>query len=70
MTATYRIVTPIRSNIRLGLISNESPIGKALLGKKVGDRIEVELAGGAVSHIVIKRLEKTGDSSEDRINQY
>ena len=70
MTATYRIVTPIRSNIRLGLISNESPIGKALLGKKVGDRIEVELAGGIVSHIVIKRLEKTGDSSEDRINQY
>lgn len=69
MEATYRIVTPIRSDIRKGLISNESPIGKALLGKKAGDRVEIELPGGAF-HVVIKELRKTGDSEDDRISQY
>ena len=69
MEATYRIVTPIRSDIRKGLISNESPIGKALLGKKAGDRVEIELPGGTF-HVVIKELRKTGDSEDDRISQY
>ena len=70
LEATYRIVTPIRSDIRSGLISNESPIGKALLGKKVGDRIEIQLPGQAPYHILIKGLEKTGESETDRISQY
>ncbi len=38
-TETYRIVTPIRCDSRKGLISNESPLGKSLLGRKVGDLI-------------------------------
>lgn len=33
---TYRIVTTVRGNSLEGLISNESPMGKALLGRKVG----------------------------------
>ena len=69
-SASYRIVTPIRSNIRLGLISNESPIGSAVLGHKVGDRIEVDLGRGSSCHIVIRSLEKTGESEDDKINQY
>ena len=41
MVETYRIVTTIRGNSLKNLISNESPLGKALLGHKVGDRVEV-----------------------------
>ncbi len=70
MTGVYRIVTPIRSDIRRGLISNESPIGAAVLGKRVGERAEIVMPNGSVSHIVIKSLKKTGESEHDRINQY
>ena len=36
---TYKIVTSVRGNSMNGLISIESPLGKALLGHKVGDRV-------------------------------
>ncbi|MBO6307250.1 MAG: transcription elongation factor GreA, partial [Oribacterium sp.] len=43
----YRIVTSIRGHSLLGLISNESPIGRAVMGHKVGDRCEVTTENGA-----------------------
>lgn len=69
-TDTYRIVTPIRCDSRNGLISNESPLGKALLGHRVGDRIEINVDGGDSYFVVIKDLRKTGESDNDRIRQY
>lgn len=69
-TETYRIVTPIRSDSRHGLISNESPLGKALLGKKVGDRVEVEIEGGGSYFVTIKELHNTGEAPTDKIHQY
>ena len=50
----YIIVGATESDPLSGKISDESPIGKALLGKKVGDTVEVETPGGAIS---IKILE-------------
>ena len=38
---TYKIVTSVRGNSMNGLISIESPLGKALLGHKVGDRVYI-----------------------------
>ena len=38
---TYRIVTSVRGNSLAGLISIESPLGKAVLGHKVGDRVKI-----------------------------
>ena len=38
---TYKIVTPIRANSLKGFISIESPLGKALLKHKVGDKVEI-----------------------------
>ncbi len=70
LCATYRIVTPIRSDIRAGLISNESPMGRALLHHREGERIEISVPGGSTYHVIIKKLIKTGESDEDRINQY
>jgi len=65
----YRIVTSIRADSRKGLISNESPLGMAVLGHKVGDRVEVNM--GDISYfVVIKKLDKTGESDSDRIRSY
>lgn len=46
-TETYMIVGPAEANPREKRISNESPIGHALIGKRVGDRVKVESPGGA-----------------------
>jgi len=67
---TYRIVTSIRSDSRKGLISNESPLGSALMGHRVGDRIEVRVSDTDSYFVVIKSLEKTGESESDRIQSY
>ena len=47
-----QIVGTIEADPLSGKISDESPIGKALLGKKVGDRAEVNLPSGKVSYII------------------
>jgi len=45
---TYRIVGVQEANPTEGLISNESPIGRALLGARVGDTVTVETPGGGL----------------------
>lgn len=67
---TYRIVTPIRSNSSKGLISNESPLGKALLRHKVGDTVNVSTETGVSFQVKILSLTKTGESEDDTIHQY
>ena len=67
---TYRIVTSIRSDSRKQLISNESPLGKALMGHRVGDRIEVKVSDTDSYFIEIRGLQKTGESETDRIQSY
>lgn len=42
----YRVVGSTEANSREGKISDESPMGKALLGKKIGDEVTVEAPGG------------------------
>ncbi|KUK91928.1 MAG: Transcription elongation factor GreA, partial [Anaerolineaceae bacterium 46_22] len=42
----YVIVGAAEADPRLGRISNESPLGKALLNKKAGDKVKVEAPGG------------------------
>jgi transcription elongation factor GreA len=51
---TYRIVGIAEANPKEGLISNESPLGKALLDKRVGDPVEVEAPDGALRFKVVK----------------
>ncbi len=46
-TETYMIVGPAEANPRDNRISNESPIGHALIGKHVGDKVKIESPGGA-----------------------
>ena len=57
----YRIVTTVRGNSLKGLISNESPMGKALLGHKVGERVTVTVNDRVSYDVVIKSIENTED---------
>lgn len=67
---TYRIVTTIRENSLQGLISVESPIGKALYGKKVGDRVKVTVNESYEYYVQIRAITKTEDDSEDKIRSF
>ena len=69
-TETYKIVTTIRGNSLKGLISSESPLGSALLGHKVGDRVHVQVNEKAGYDVIIKRLEKTVDDGSDAIRSF
>lgn len=50
----YKIVGKVEANPDKGFISNESPIGKALLGKKKGDEVEVSVPAGVTKYKVKK----------------
>lgn len=69
-TETYRIVTSIRGNSMQGLISIESPLGKAILGKKVGDRVYIRVNDSYGYYVEICAIENTQDDSADQIRQF
>ena len=69
-TETYRLVTSIRGNSLQGLISIESPLGKAIRGHKVGDRVLVKTNGNDGYYIVIKNIDNTTDDSHDTLRKY
>ena len=70
MTETYKIVTTVRMNALQGLISTESPLGKALLGHKKGDRVEVQVKPGVSYFVQIRNIENTVDDGSDHIRKY
>jgi transcription elongation factor GreB len=49
----YRIVGPDEFDAATGLISMDSPLGRALLGKRLDDEVKVELPGGAKTYVVV-----------------
>ena len=49
----YRIIGSNESNPKENKISDESPVGKALLGKKVGDMVEVEVPAGLLTFKIL-----------------
>ncbi|MEW6287833.1 MAG: transcription elongation factor GreA [Chloroflexota bacterium] len=51
---TFTIVGAAEANPREGKISNESPIGKAILGHKAGDTVKVETPGGTYNVKILK----------------
>lgn len=67
---TYKIVTTVRGDSLHNLISIESPLGKALLHHKEGDRVEVKVNDGYSYYVVIQKIENTKDDDEDRIRSY
>ena len=50
----FKIVGSTEANSLQGKISNESPVGQALIGKKVGDVVDVETPAGNIRYTVLK----------------
>lgn len=69
-TEVYRLVTSVRGNSLEGRISIESPLGKALLGRKTGDRVKIRTNGDEGYYVTIKNIDKTTDDSQDEIRRY
>lgn len=67
---TYRIVTSIRGDSVHGLISIESPIGKAVIGHKEGDRVRVKVNENYSYDLIIRKIVKTKDDSNDQIRSF
>ena len=69
-TETYKLVTSIRGNSLEGKISTESPLGKAILGKKQGDRVLVKVNDNYGYYVVIKAIDKSTNDAEDDIRKF
>ena len=65
----YKIVTSIRGSSIHGYISIESPLGKALLGHKVGDVVFVQVNESYGYEVEIREISNSSDE-EDRIRQF
>lgn len=66
----YKIVTTMRGNSLEGLISVESPIGKALMGHKVGDRVHVQVNESYGYYLIVKAIENTEDDGSDKLRNF
>lgn len=66
----FKLVTTVRGNSLKGLISTESPIGRAILGKKAGDRVFIRVSGDDGYYVVIKEIENTVDDGSDQLRSY
>src|SRR5262245_21280949 len=57
----YRIVGPDEFDATTGWISMDSPLGRALMGKRLDDEVKVELPGGAKTYVIVEvRYEEPG----------
>ncbi|MCR5108100.1 MAG: transcription elongation factor GreA [Lachnospiraceae bacterium] len=66
----YKIVTTVRTDSINGLISIDSPLGKAVMGRKKGDRVLVKVNEDISYSVVIKDIDKSTTDEEDKINRY
>lgn len=67
---TYKIVTTVRGNSLQGLVSTESPIGKALLGHKVGDKVWIPIDANAGYYVVVKSIKIADPDEEDKLRSF
>lgn len=65
-----RIVTTLRQDALKGLVSKESPVGKALLGRRVGDRVEIVVSPAVKYFVEVRRIEKGEDDESLEISAY
>ena len=67
---TFKIVTSVRGDSVSNLITIESPLGKALMGHKVGDTVSVKVNEQVSYDVVIKNIEKTKDEGKEGIREF
>ena len=66
----YRIVTTVREDVLHGLISIDSPVGKALMGHRMGDIVHVQVNDKYGYDVQIRKIDKTTDESDDKIRDF
>jgi len=66
----YKLVTSVRGNSLAGKISTESPLGKAILGHKAGDRICVKVSDTYSYYVVVKSIDKSSTDEDDKLRGY
>ena len=69
-TEVYQVVTTMRQDALHGLISKESPVGKALMGHKAGDRVLVKVSDSYSYPLQILAVEKGQDDGSIPISPY
>ena len=69
-TERIRVVTTVRTDPLHGLISRDSPLGRALLGRRVGDRVTVQASDSYSYTAEIRSLEKGSDDGSAALLQY
>ena len=69
-TETYKIVTTVRGNSLKGLISIDSPLGKALMGHKVGDTVYVKVDDRFGYEAVILAIDSSSEGEEEDLRKY
>ena len=69
-TETYQVVTTMRQDALHGRISKESPVGAALLGKRVGERFYIKVNDSYGYYAVVKAIEKGEDDGSVPLNRF
>ena len=69
-TETYKLVTTVRGNSLKGLISIDSPLGKALRGRKIGDKIYVRVNEAYGYEAEIRAIDKSAEEEEKSLRKY
>ena len=67
---TYRLITTIRGNSMEGLISIDSPIGKAILGKRIGDKVMIRVSDVYSYQVEIISINKEISDLDDKIREF
>lgn len=66
----YKIVTTVREDSLNGLVSTESPMGRALMGHKVGDRVEIVVNKDYSYFVVIRKIDSSTIDDSGRLRNY
>lgn len=69
-TEEYKLVTTVRGNSLKGLISIDSPLGKAIKGRKVGDKVYVKVDDRFGYDAEIRSIDKTAEDEEDDLRKF
>ena len=69
-TETYRLVTSVRGSSVNGLISIDSPLGKAILGHNENDRVYIKVNADYGYYVVIRKILNTQEDENDHIRSY
>ena len=69
-TERLRIVTTLREDVMQGIISKDSPVGRAIMGKRVGDRAVVRVSDGVSYTVRIDKIEKGNDDDSLPIHTF